>query len=73
MYHGTREMTNLCNILTGKPKGKRPSARPTLRWEDNIKIDLGEIRCEDVKWIQVTQDMVQSRASVDTLMNLQVP
>ena len=30
-------------ILVGKPKGKRPLERPTLRWEDNNKMkwDLG--------------------------------
>jgi hypothetical protein len=27
-------------ILIGKPGSKRPLARPRLRWEDNIKIDL---------------------------------
>ena len=27
-------------ILTGKPTGKRPSGRPRLRWDDNIRIHL---------------------------------
>ena len=27
-------------ILTGKPRGKRPSGRPRRRWEDNIRMDL---------------------------------
>ena len=27
-------------ILTGKPTGKRPLARPRHRWEDNIRMDL---------------------------------
>jgi hypothetical protein len=30
-------------ILVGKPEGKRPLGRPRHRWEDNIKMDLGEI------------------------------
>jgi hypothetical protein len=30
-------------ILVGKPEGKRPLGRPMHRWEDNIRIDLGEI------------------------------
>ena len=30
-------------IFTGKPTGKRPLGRPRRRWEDNIKMDLGEI------------------------------
>jgi hypothetical protein len=27
----------------GKPEGKKPLARPRLRWVDNIKMDLREI------------------------------
>ena len=30
-------------ILTGKPTGKRPLGRPRRRWEDNIRMDIGEI------------------------------
>jgi hypothetical protein len=29
------------------------------RLKENIKIDLREIRCEDVDWIQLAQDRVQ--------------
>jgi len=28
----------------GKPVGKRPLGRPWRRWEDNIKMDLQEVR-----------------------------
>jgi hypothetical protein len=31
-------------ILTGKPTGKRALERPGRRWEDNITMDLEEIR-----------------------------
>ena len=31
-------------ILTGKPTGKKPLRRPRRRWEDNIRMDLEEIR-----------------------------
>jgi len=30
----------------GKPEGKRPLGRPRRRWEENIKIDNQEMRCE---------------------------
>lgn len=33
----TREMAT---ILVGKPEGKRQLARPSCRWEDNIKMEL---------------------------------
>jgi hypothetical protein len=34
------------SILVGKPEGKRTLGRPRLRWEDNIRMDLGEIGWE---------------------------
>jgi hypothetical protein len=30
-------------VLVGKPEGKRPLGRLRRRWEDNIRMDLGEI------------------------------
>jgi hypothetical protein len=43
-------------VSVEKPEEKRPHERPIRRWEDNIKTDLKEIRCEDVYWIQVPTD-----------------
>jgi len=54
-------MRNAYNILVGKPEGKRPLRRPRHRWEDNITMDLKEIGCRDVNWIQLLQDRVQCR------------
>jgi hypothetical protein len=31
-------------VLVGRSEGKRPLGRPRRRWEDNIKMDLREIR-----------------------------
>jgi hypothetical protein len=31
-------------ILVGRPEGRRPLGRPRRRWEDNIKMDLQEVR-----------------------------
>jgi hypothetical protein len=33
----------LYKVLVGKPEGKRPLGRPRYRWEDGIRMDLGEI------------------------------
>jgi hypothetical protein len=41
-------MKNAYKHFAVKPKGKRPLGRPMRRWEDNIKVNLNEIRCEDV-------------------------
>jgi hypothetical protein len=35
-------------LLVGKPEGKRPLGRPTRRWVDNIRMDLGEVGWGDV-------------------------
>ena len=40
-------------VLVGKSKGKRPLGRPRLRWEDNIKMDLNEVGCVGMNWIDV--------------------
>jgi len=32
-------------ILVGKPEGNRPLGRPMQGWEDNIKLDLQNMRC----------------------------
>ena len=39
-------------VLVGKPEGKRQIGRPRLRWEDNIKIDLQEVGCGGMDWIE---------------------
>jgi len=31
------------NLLVRKAEGKRPLEKPRHRWEDNIRMDLGEI------------------------------
>ena len=38
-------------ILTGKPTGNRPLGRPRPRWEDNIRMDLGEIGINTSNWV----------------------
>jgi hypothetical protein len=41
------------SVLLRKAGGKRPLGRPRCRWEDNIKMDLQEMRCGTVSWIEV--------------------
>jgi len=43
-------------VLMGIPEGKRPLGRPRHRWEDNIKMDLQEVGCESMDWIDLAQD-----------------
>jgi hypothetical protein len=57
----------------GKPEGKRPLGRPRCRRENNVKMDLQELRCEVMDWIDAAQDRDRCRALVNAVMNLRVP
>jgi hypothetical protein len=37
------ETRNSYRLLVGTPEGKRPLGRPSCRWVDNIRMDLGEV------------------------------
>jgi hypothetical protein len=50
------EVRGAYNILVRKPEGKRLLGIPRRRWEDNIKMDLGEIGFGDMDWIHSAQD-----------------
>jgi hypothetical protein len=60
------------NVLVGKPEGKRPLGRPRRRWEDGIRMVLGEIGVGCVDWIRLAQDRDRWRAVVSAVMNLRV-
>ena len=60
-------------VLVAKPEGKRPLGRPRRRWEDNIKMDLQEVGCGDMDWIELAQDRDRWWALVNAVMNLRVP
>jgi hypothetical protein len=57
----------------GKPEGKKPLERPRRRWEDNIKMDLQEVGCEGMEWIDLAPDRGRWRALVYATINIRVP
>ena len=57
----------------GNPEGKRPLGRPRCRWEDNIKMNLQEVGCGGMDWIDVAVDRDRWRAFVNAVMNFRVP
>jgi len=67
------ERSGVYRVLVGKPEGKRPLGRPTRRWEDNIKMNLLEVGCGGLDWIELAQDRDRWRALVNVVMNLRVP
>ena len=52
---------NAYRILVGKPEGKKPLGRSRRRWEDNIKMDLREVGCDNGEWIDLAEDRDQWR------------
>jgi hypothetical protein len=60
-------------VLVGKPEGRRPLGRPRRRWVDNIKMDLREVGCKGMDWVNLAEDRGRWRAVVNTVMNLLVP
>ena len=60
-------------VLVGKSEGDRPLGRPKHRWEDNIKMDLQEVRGGCGDWTELAQDKVMWQALVNTVRNLRVP
>ena len=59
----------------GKPEGKRPLGRPRRRWEDYIKMELQEVECGGMDWIELVQDRDRWWwwAIVSAVMNRRVP
>jgi hypothetical protein len=50
-----RKGTEAYRISVEKPEVKRPLARPTHRWEDDIKMDLQEVGWKGMDWTNMTQ------------------
>jgi hypothetical protein len=60
-------------FLVGKLEGKRPLGRPRRRWEDNNTMDLQEVVCGGMDWIELAKNRDRWRALVNAVMNLRVP
>jgi hypothetical protein len=66
------EERKVYKVLVGNPEGKRPFGRPRRRWEDGIRMVLGEIGLGVVDWILLAQDRDRWWAVVSVVMNLRV-
>jgi hypothetical protein len=68
-----RENSGVYRVLVGKPEEKRSLGRPRRRWEDNIKMDLQEVRGGRGDWMELTQNRDRWRALVGTVRKFRVP
>jgi hypothetical protein len=66
------EERKVYKVLVGKLAGKRPLGRPQRRWEDGIRMDLGEIGWRCVEWIQLVEGRDCWRTPVRTVINILV-
>ena len=61
-------------LLLGRPEGKRPFGRSRRRWENNNnKMDLQEVACGGMNWIDLAQDKDRWQALVNAVTNLPAP
>jgi len=60
-------------VLVGTSEGKRRLVRPKRRWDDNIEMDIQEVGCEGMDWIDLGQDRDSWWTPVNAVMHLRVP
>jgi hypothetical protein len=68
-----REVRKWYKFLIGEPEGKGYSEEISVRWYDNIRMDLSEMRWEGVDRMHLAQDRDQWRALENQVMNSCVP
>ena len=66
------EGRGIYRVLVRKSEGKKSVGRPRCRWKDNIKMDLQEVGCGDMDWVELAQDRDRWRTLVSAVMNLRV-
>ena len=70
---GMGESRDVYKVLVGKPEGRDHLEGPWCRWEDNNKMDLQEVECGGLDWVDLAHDRYRWLALVNAVMNLRVP
>jgi hypothetical protein len=58
--------------LVGHPEGKRPFGRPRHRWKYNSQMDLQDVECGGMDWIELAQDRDRWWTLVNEIMKLRI-
>lgn len=66
------QVINAYNIFVSMPDGKSLLRKYRLRDKNNIKTDLKNTKIDFEDWIGLSQDVVQWRTLVNTVMKLRV-
>jgi hypothetical protein len=70
LQYRRKQISNTFSVITSY-KATNVIIKSRHRWEDNIKMGLKrEVRCEDVGWIYLAQNMVQWQIPMNLVMNL---
>jgi hypothetical protein len=67
------EERGIHRVLVRKPTGKGSFGRNKRRWENNIKMDLQEVGCGGMNWIELAKDRDRWREFLNAVMNFRVP
>ena len=67
------EERGVYSVLVEKHEGRRPLGKPRRRWVDNIRMDLQEVLCGYMGWIELDQDRERWRTLMSAVINLWVP
>jgi hypothetical protein len=68
LLHSSQSASELAGYRSRR-EGKRPLGNPTCTWIDSIKIDLREIKWDDMDWNDLAQDRDKWRFLLNMVIN----